>query len=39
MPVGLLEPRKVGPGPRYVPVEQLKPMLAVVCLPIWNHVR
>ena len=38
MPVGLLEPREVRPSPRRVPVEERKPVLAVVRLPVWNHV-
>ena len=38
MPVGLLEAREVRPGPRRVPVEELKPILTVVCFPVWNHV-
>lgn len=38
VPVGLLEPCKVRPGPRRVPVEEREPVLAVVRLPIWNHI-
>lgn len=38
MPVGLLEPREVWPGPRCMPVEELKTVLAVVRVPVWNHV-
>lgn len=37
--VGLLEAREVGPGPRRVPVEELQPVLAVVRVPVGNHVR
>lgn len=39
VPVGLLEPRQVRPGPRRVPIEEREPVLAVVRLPVWNHVR
>lgn len=38
VPVGLLEAREVRPGPRRVPVEELKPILTVVCFPVWNHI-
>lgn len=39
MPVGLLEACEVRPGPWRVPVEELKPVLTVVCFPVWNHIR
>ena len=39
MPVGLLEPRQVWPGPRCVPIEEREPVLAMVRLPVWNYVR
>lgn len=39
VPVGLLEACEVRPGSRHVPVEKRKPVLAVVRLPVRNHVR
>lgn len=38
VPVGLLEPREVRPSPWRVPIEELKPILTMVCFPIWNHI-
>lgn len=38
VPVCLLEPREVWPGPWRVPIEELKPVLTMVCFPIWNHI-